>query len=106
MPQRPENAEHGHDARICRRTGRGRGHLRRAEIAGAEEAVDGLFGGFAEEIPEGDIDGGDGDHADAFAAEGHGFAIHVLPEEFDVPGVLADEEGFEVEVDDLLGDLG
>ena len=74
--------------------------------AAAEEAEDGLLGGFAEEVPEGDVDGGDGDHGDALAAEGHGAAVHLLPEELDVPGVGAEEDGREVGVDEGLGDLG
>ena len=72
--------------------------------AAAEQTEDRLLGGFAEEIPERDVHGGDGDHADAFAAEGHRLAVHVLPEKFDVPGIGADQQRLEVEVDHLLGD--
>ncbi len=64
-----------------------------------------MLGGLAEDVPEGDIDGGDGDHAYALATEGHRLAVHVLPEEFDIPGVSTDEEGLEVEIDDLFGNL-
>src|SRR5579863_1078997 len=45
----------------------------------AEQAIDGLFGGFAQKIPQRDIHCADRGHADSLAAEGHGFAIHVLP---------------------------
>ena len=53
--------------------------------AAAEQAVDGLLRVFAEEVPEGDVDGGDGGHGDALAAEGHGAAIHLLPEDTRCP---------------------
>jgi hypothetical protein len=51
----------------------------------------GCFADFPKEVPESDVHGGDRGHANAFAAERHRFAIHVLPEEFDVPGIGADE---------------
>ncbi len=72
--------------------------------AAAEEAEDGLLRGLAEEVPEGDVDRADGGHGDALAAEGHGAAIHLLPEELGVPGIGADEHGLEVVVDAGLGD--
>src|ERR1017187_3416825 len=72
--------------------------------AAAEQLEDGLFGGLAHEVPEGDIDRADGRHADALAAERHGLAVHVLPEEFGIEGVFAHDDGLQVEVDDLLGD--
>src|SRR5262249_7291551 len=46
-----------------------------------------------------------GDHADAFATKRHSLAIHVLPQEIDVPRVGAQQQRFQVKVNDLLGDV-
>ncbi len=64
---------------------------------------DGLFGVLAHEVPEGDVDGGDGGERDALAAEGERAAIHLLPEVLDVPGIGAEKQRLEVDVDELLG---
>ena len=69
----------------------------------AEQAVDRLAGGLAEHVPERDVDRADRDHAEALAAPGHGLAVHVLPEELDVPRILADEQRRQVAIDDRLG---
>src|ERR1039458_7879066 len=63
--------------------------------APAEQAINRLFRGFAENVPHRDVHRTDGDHADAFAAKRHGLAIHVLPEKFDIPRVLPDEQWLE-----------
>ena len=54
---------------------------------------------FAFDVPQRDVDGGDGAH-DGGASEG-GHAVEVLPVVFDAQGVLADEVVFE-DVDDGL----
>ena len=46
-----------------------------------------------------------GDHADTFAAERHRLAVHVLPQKFNVPGIGAEQQRFEVEVNHLFGDV-
>ena len=72
--------------------------------APAEQAIHRLLRGLAQEIPQRDVDRADRDHADALAAERHRLAIHVLPEEFDVPRIRADEQRREILIDHLLRD--
>ena len=68
-----------------------------AALAGlaAEEVVDGGVEGLALDVPEGDVDGGDGGHGDG-AAPPVGSAIEVLPDVFGLEGVAADEAGEDV----------
>ncbi len=61
----------------------------------AEEDVYGLAVGFAADVPEGDIDGGDGLDGDPAAAVINAAAIHAVPEAFDFEGVFSDEQGGE-----------
>ena len=72
--------------------------------ASAEQTINRLLRGLAENVPQRDVHRADGDHADAFAAKRHRLAIHVLPEKFDVPRVRADEQRLEIKINDLLGD--
>jgi hypothetical protein len=66
----------------------------------AEQVVDGSVEGFALDVPECDIDGGDGGHGDGAAAP-VGSAIEVLPGVLDVEGIAVDEAG-----DDVFGEVG
>ena len=68
----------------------------------AEEFVDRGVEGFADDVPEGDIDAADGVHGDAHAAVAHGGAPHDVPEFFNVEGVFAEEEFYEVFFDDVI----
>src|SRR5207249_3088168 len=61
----------------------------------AEEVVDGDVEGLALDVPEGDVDGGDGGHGDG-AAPPVGSAIEILPDVFGLEGVSADEAGEDV----------
>ena len=56
----------------------------------SDEAVDGGFEGFADDVPEGEVDARDGVGADAGAVVIHGGAPHGVPEALDVEGVFAD----------------
>src|SRR5438105_4988352 len=68
-----------------------------AALAGlaAEEVVDGGVEGLALDVPEGDVDGGDGGHGDG-AASPIGSAVEVLPDVFGLEGVAAYEAGEDV----------
>ena len=68
-----------------------------AALAGlaAEKVVDGRVEGLALDVPEGDVDGGDGGHGDG-AAPPVGSAIEILPDVFGLEGVAADEAGEDV----------
>ena len=68
----------------------------------AEEFVDRGVEGFADDVPEGDVDAADSVHGDAHAAVAHGGAPHHVPEFFDVEGVFAEEELYEVLFDDVI----
>src|SRR5580704_938035 len=68
----------------------------------AKQAIDGLVGRLAEQIPQCDVDGTDGDHADSLASERQCLAIQVLPQPLDVPRVLSNQQGFQIEIDDLF----
>ena len=72
----------------------------------SEQPIDGLFGRFAQNVPQRDVNRADRDHADSLAAESHGLAIHVLPEEFDVPRIASDQQRLEIKIDHLFRDLG
>ncbi len=61
----------------------------------AEEVVDGSVEGLALDVPEGDVDGGDGGHGDG-AAPPVGSAIEVLPDVFGLEGIAADDAGEDV----------
>jgi hypothetical protein len=61
----------------------------------AEAVEDGGVEGFALDVPESDVDGGDGGHGDG-AASPVGSAIEVLPDVFGLEGVAADEAGEDV----------
>ena len=74
--------------------------------AAAQQAVDGLPGRLAEQVPERDVERADGDHADPLATEGHRLAVHELPEELQVPRVGPQQERLQVDVDHLLRDAG
>jgi hypothetical protein len=72
-----------------------------AFAAGAsEEVVEGCVEGLGFDVPEGDVDGGDGGHGDG-AATPVGSAVEVLPDVFDAGGIAADEAG-----EDVLGEVG
>ena len=62
-------------------------------------------GDFAHDVPEGDIDAGDGGRADDAVAMPEMLAIHHLPEIFDAGWVFADEELAEIldRADDAAG---
>jgi hypothetical protein len=72
----------------------------------SQQTIDGLFRRFAEDVSKHDIDRADRGHADSLAAERHGLAIHVLPQELGVPWILAHQQRLQVEVDRLFRDLG
>src|SRR6185437_4731293 len=71
----------------------------------AKQAVDGLFGRFAEQVPERDIHRADTHHPNSLPAKSHRFAIHLLPKQFDVPRIGAEQDWFKVELNHLLCDL-
>src|SRR5262249_34702234 len=56
--------------------------------------------GLGLEVPQADVDGGDGLEGDALAAVAPDAPEHVAPELLDVEGVLADEQVLEVLLDD------
>jgi len=66
----------------------------------ADELVDGLVADLAEEVPEGEVDGGDGGDGEALASVEHGGAVHLFEEVVRVAGVGAEEEALEVLVDE------
>ena len=66
---------------------------------------DRLFRRLAQQVPERDVDRADRDHADALASERHRLAVHVLPQKLDVPGIGADQQRLQIEIDHLLGHL-
>ena len=72
-----------------------------AALAGlaAEQVVDGRVEGLALDVPEGDVDGGDGGHGDG-AATPVGSAIEILPDVFGLEGIAADEAG-----EDVVGEI-
>src|SRR5689334_5099335 len=67
-----------------------------------QQAEHRLLRGPGDQIPQRNIHRADCHHSNALPAKGHGFAIHVLPQEFDVPGVRADEQWLQIEIDHLL----
>ena len=76
---------------------------RNARLGSAsEQAIDGLVGRFAEQVPERDIYRADCCHGDALTAVGHRLAIHVLPQEFGFPGVGAEKNRLEVQIHNLF----
>ncbi len=74
--------------------------------AAAQQLEHGLVDRLAQDVPDGQVHRRDGGHGHALAAPGVGGAVHALPQVFVVPGVLADDQGRQVLVDDGLGDLG
>src|SRR5690348_2468316 len=70
----------------------------------AEKTKHGLLRGFSQNVPDGDIDGADGRHANSFSAEGHRLAIHQLPNKFRVERIFADQQRFQVDIDHLFRD--
>ena len=78
---------------------RRRGPEKRAGIGGdaaapfaSKEDVDGLAVGLAADIPQRDIEGGDGLERDPASAVIDAAAVHPIPEAFDFQGVFSDEE--------------
>ena len=68
--------------------------------AAAEEVVDGLAGVLAGDVPEGDVDGADGAGFGAAEAVGVDGGEHGMPVALDVEGILFEEEGGELVVDE------
>src|SRR5207249_7782740 len=62
----------------------------------APEFVAGDVVDLAEDVPQGDVDAGDGGAADDAVAVPEMLAVHHLPEVLDARGVLADEELAEI----------
>ncbi|MPN26298.1 hypothetical protein SDC9_173722 [bioreactor metagenome] len=71
--------------------------------APAQQLEHGLVHALAQDVPDGQVHSRDGGHGHALAAPGVGGAVHALPQVFVVPGVLADDQGRQVLVDDGLG---
>ncbi len=71
----------------------------------SEQTVHRLLRRLPENVPQSNIDGADGSHPDALAAESHRLAIHMLPEKFDVPWVGTNQKRLEIQIDYLLGGL-
>ena len=69
----------------------------------AEQPEHRLPRGLAEHVPQRDVHGADRRHPDALPAERHRLPVHVLPQELDVPGIRADQQRLEIDVDRLLG---
>ena len=72
----------------------------------AEQAEHRLTGGLAENVPQRDVHRADRSHANALAPERHRPAVHVLPQEFDVPRIGADQQRLEIQIDRLLRHTG
>ena len=67
----------------------------------AKQVVDGSLQGFAFDVPEGHVDGGDGGHGDGAAAP-VGSAVEILPDVFDLKRIAADEAGDQVVRQDTM----
>ena len=70
-----------------------------------QQSIHRLLSGFSEQIPQRNVHRADRSHADALPAERHRLAIHVLPQEFNVPRILANQQRLQIEIDHLLADL-
>ena len=66
----------------------------------SEEFVEGYAEGFAFEVPECDVEAGDGLEREAFAAVAADAPEHLGPDAFRLEGGFADEDVFEVVVDE------
>ncbi len=64
-------------------------------VTAAEEPADGLAGGFAEDVPEGDVDAADGVGEGAAASHPEGVGVEFFGDALGFEGVLAEEERFE-----------
>ena len=79
----------------------------RVAILAAEKLIDRHAGGFAEDVPQSDVDAGHGAFVEPAAVATQPLrGVHLVPQNFDVEGVLAKQYGREQVGDGRLDDAG